>query len=69
MPIAEVQEERIAFLETLFAAHQGNHQVHFTIYERKEKIKIQMPSRTHKIAISTALLEELERQQVTYRLN
>ncbi|MFT5677626.1 DNA polymerase III subunit alpha [Patiriisocius sp. Uisw_047] len=69
MPITEVQEERIAFLETLFAAHQGNHQVHFTIYERKEKIKIQMPSRTHKIAISTALLEELERQQVTYRLN
>jgi DNA polymerase-3 subunit alpha len=69
MPITEVQEERIAFLETLFAAHQGNHQVHFTIYERKEKIKIQMPSRTHKIAISTPLLEELERQQVTYRLN
>ena len=69
MPIKEVVDEKIDFLETLFKENPGKHQLHFTIYEMADKIKVQMPSRTHKIAISANLLNALDKEQVTYRLN
>ncbi len=69
MPIRQVVDDKIDFLETLFKENPGKHQLHFTIYERADKIKVQMPSRTHKIEISAALLEALDKEQVKYKLN
>ena len=69
MPIRQVVDDKIDFLETLFKENPGKHQLHFTIYERADKIKVQMPSRTHKIDISAALLEALDKEQVKYKLN
>lgn len=69
MPLDEVLEERIDFLKELFKTHAGDKQLHFTIYQPKEKVKLSMPSRSQKINISKELLQELDREQVGWRLN
>jgi len=69
MPLDEVLEERIDFLKELFKTHAGDKQLHFTIYQPKEKVKLSMPSRSQKVNISKELLQELDREQVGWRLN
>jgi DNA polymerase-3 subunit alpha len=39
------------------------------VYELEEKVKLNMPSRKHKVNISQELLDELEKEQVSYKLN
>ena len=69
MPIEELQEERIKLLKDLFRTHKGDKHLHFVIYELENKVKLNMPSRKQKVKISQELLDELEREQVSYRLN
>ena len=69
MPIEELQEERIRLLKDLFRTHKGEKHLHFVIYELENKVKLNMPSRKQKVKISQELLDELEREQVSYRLN
>ena len=49
--------------------HKGNHALNFVIYDNSESIKLQMPSRKQKVNISQELLDELESNQVFYKLN
>jgi len=49
--------------------HPGNHMLSFVIYDNKEKIKLQMPSRKQKVKISQELLNELADIDVPYKLN
>ena len=49
--------------------HEGNQMLNFVVYDNKEQIKLQMPSRKQKVKISQELLDELENQQVFYKLN
>ncbi|MCK0107920.1 DNA polymerase III subunit alpha [Flavobacteriaceae bacterium S0825] len=67
--IKDIQEERIKSIKELLRMHEGNHHLNFVIYDNKEQIKLQMPSRKQKVKISQELLEELESQQVFYKLN
>ena len=67
--IKDIQEERIKSIKELLRMHDGNHHLNFVIYDNKEQIKLQMPSRKQKVKISQELLEELESQQVFYKLN
>ncbi len=69
MQIDELAEKRIALLKDLFRTHKGDKQLHFTMYDVKEKVKLNMPSRKTKVAISKELLDELQAQDVTYKLN
>jgi DNA polymerase-3 subunit alpha len=69
LPIEELKEERIQHLKDLFKMHKGDKQLHFVVYEVEKKLKLNMPSRKHKVAISKELLDELEKEQVRYRLN
>ncbi len=69
MPIEELQEERIKLLKGLFKSHKGDKQLHFVIYEMEEKLKLNMPSRKQKVNISQELLDELEKEQVSFKLN
>lgn len=69
MDIKELAEKRIQFLKDLFNAHKGEKQLYMVMYDQEEKIDITMPSRKNKIAISKELLEELQQQQVNYKLN
>lgn len=69
MPIEELAEDRIKRLKDLFKMHKGDKQLQFVIYELEEKVKLHMPSRKHKVTISQELLDELELEQVQYKLN
>ncbi|NND64035.1 MAG: DNA polymerase III subunit alpha, partial [Flavobacteriaceae bacterium] len=69
MPIGELQEKRIKVLKDLFKSHKGDAQLHFTMYDIEEKVKLNMPSRKTKVAISKELLDELKEQEVVYKLN
>ena len=49
--------------------HPGNQTLNFVVYDNKEQIKINMPSRKQKVKVSQELLNELENQSVFYKLN
>jgi DNA polymerase-3 subunit alpha len=67
--IKDIEKDRIKGIKELLKTHQGNHMLNFVIYDNKEQIKLNMPSRKQKVKISQELLEELESQQVFYKLN
>ena len=69
LSINDLQEHRITVLQDLFKMHQGDHALNFVVYDNDEEIKLQMPSRKQKVKISQELLDELENEDVFYRLN
>ena len=69
IPLQEVTENRIKDLKHLLVTNAGKQQVYFTIYDEKEKIELNLPSRASKIKISNELLLTLEKEQVAFKLN
>ena len=69
LDIKGIQKEKISSLQELFKSHPGNHLLNFIIYDNQEHIKLNMPSRKQKVKISLELLEELENNEVYYKLN
>ena len=49
--------------------HPGSHLLDFVVYDNREEIKVEMPSRRQKVKVTQELLSELEEQQVYYKLN
>ena len=43
--------------------------LNFVVYDNKEQIKIQMPSRKQKVKISQDLISELESENLYFKLN
>jgi DNA polymerase-3 subunit alpha len=56
-------------LYDLLQIHEGTNTLNFVVYDNKEKLKVQMPSRKQKVKISQELLNELKAQDVMYKLN
>jgi DNA polymerase-3 subunit alpha len=69
MPIEALAEDRIKKLKDLFKSHKGDKQLQFVIYEMEEKLKLNMVSRKQKVNISQELLDELEKEELSYKLN
>ncbi|RFN59416.1 DNA polymerase III subunit alpha [Marixanthomonas ophiurae] len=69
MPLEDLENDRIDRLKDLFTIHKGEKQLHFLVYEMADKVKLNMPSRTQKIEINKELLDELQQEQVNFRLN
>nr|WP_321221827.1 DNA polymerase III subunit alpha [uncultured Psychroserpens sp.] len=67
--IKDLEEEKISVLQDLFRLHHGEKALTFVVYDNAEKIKLNMPSRKQKIKISQELLNELETNDVMYKLN
>lgn len=67
--IRDIENDNIQKLKDLISMHTGNQMLNFVIYDNEESIKLQMPSRKQKVKISQELLEELEEQEVFYKLN
>jgi len=67
--IKDLQENRISELQSVFRTHSGNHSLHFIVYDNDDKIKLTMPSRKQKVRISQELLDELNSNDVKYKLN
>ncbi|WP_121667003.1 DNA polymerase III subunit alpha [Mesonia aquimarina] len=69
LDIDDLKEEHIQKLQDLFTYHPGDHMLNFVVYELKDRIKLHMPSRRQKVKISQELLDELEGQQLHYKVS
>jgi DNA polymerase-3 subunit alpha len=69
LDINALEENHIDQLKSLLKIHKGDHNLHFIVYERENEIKLTMPSRKQKVQITNELLEELDKQEVYYKLN
>jgi len=69
LDINDLQEEKVHHLKDTLVSHQGNHTLNFVVYEMEEKIKVSMSSRKQKIQISSELLQQLEANEVHFKLN
>ncbi len=69
MSIDGLHEKRIKHLQELFTAHKGDKQLHFTLYDLDDKVKLNMPSRKTKIHINKELLDALREEDLAYKLN
>ena len=67
--VNDVNEENILNLESILKNNAGKQSLRFTIWDAKEKIEVNLPSRNTKIKVSNELLSTLERQQINYKLN
>ncbi len=69
IPIDQLHEKRIALIKAMLKSHKGDAQLHFTMYDLEDKVKLNMMSRKHKVAISKELLDKLKEEEVDYKLN
>ncbi len=69
LDIKNIKPDNIKALKDLLKMHKGDHNLNIVIYDNEEEIKLNMPSRKQKVNISQELLEELQSQQVFYKLN
>ncbi|NNM22003.1 MAG: DNA polymerase III subunit alpha [Flavobacteriaceae bacterium] len=69
IPIEQLAEKQIKDLKKLLRSYKGDAQLHFTMYDMEDEIKLNMPSRKHRVVINKELLEELRSKEVDFRLN
>jgi DNA polymerase-3 subunit alpha len=69
IPLQEIKEDTILNLETILKNSPGKQNLHFTIWDAKEKIEVSLPSRNTKIHISNELLATLKSQEIDFKLN
>ncbi len=67
--IKELKQEKIESLKALLNMHPGNQALNFVIYDNKDQVKLEMPSRKQKVKVSQELLSELEERQIYFKLN
>jgi len=67
--IKELEQEKIQSLKALLNRHPGSQSLNFVIYDNKDQVKLEMPSRKQKIKVSQELLSELEDRQIYFKLN
>ena len=65
----DIEETKIDEIKKLLVKHKGDHNLSFSVYDEKEKIKIDMQTTKHKINISPELLELLDHKKIYYKLN
>jgi DNA polymerase-3 subunit alpha len=64
-----INEKIILDLESILKNNLGKQNLKFTIWDAKEKIEVNLPSRNTKVKISNELLAILESQQIHFKLN
>ncbi|WP_298779990.1 DNA polymerase III subunit alpha [uncultured Polaribacter sp.] len=69
IPLQEIKEDTILNLESILKNSPGSQSLNFTVWDAKEKIEINLPSRNTKIKITNELLSTLESQQINFKLN
>ncbi|WP_299553770.1 DNA polymerase III subunit alpha [Seonamhaeicola sp.] len=69
LDINDLKEDKILQIQDLLRMHPGNQALNFVVYDTKEKLKLNMPSRKQKVKVCQELLNELEEQHIHYKLN
>lgn len=67
--IKDLSEQKIMALKELVHLHPGNQSLNFIVYDNKELIKLAMPSRKQKVKVSQELFNQLQNQDVMFKLN
>ncbi len=67
--INDIDREKLNLIERVLGKHKGQNSIHFTVYDAEEKVKLNLPSRTHKIDISNELLARLTKEEFRFKLN
>ena len=69
LPIESINETSVQQFDSVFKKHQGNQHLNFMIIDQQEKLKLNMPSRSAKINITKELLDELNENEWSFKLN
>ena len=69
LDIQQLNRERIASIGAMIKSHKGDKTLMVDVFDNTEKIKLTLPSRKQKVAVSKDLLDELEEQALPYKLN
>jgi len=69
LDVNRLEEKTLNFINEILDTHKGDKSLHFTLYERKEKIKLQAPSKKKKVNITQELLDALTDGNVRYKIN
>ncbi|MFK7748223.1 MAG: DNA polymerase III subunit alpha [Kordia sp.] len=69
LDVNKLEEKTLDFINEILDTHKGDKSLHFTLYERKEKIKLQAPSKKKKVHITQELLDALAAEDVRYKIN
>ncbi len=69
LTLDEVNPNKLNTITTILNAHKGDKNLHFTVIEKEEKIKINLPSRSKKVAITNELLSSLKNEEFSFKLN
>jgi DNA polymerase-3 subunit alpha len=67
--IKSLNEQKIFELQDLLRMHNGKHNLNFVVYDDDEELKVELKSRKQKVQISQELLNELQSQNIFYKLN
>ena len=67
--IDDLKAEKIIQLKELLQMHPGSQALNFVVYDNKEQLKLNMPSRKQKVKVSQELLNELLLQDMKFKLN
>ena len=69
LDINHINEDLIQDLDDMFANYVGSKKLNFIVEDRKEKIRINLPSKSRQINISKELLNSLDELELDYVLN
>jgi len=69
LPIEELNEKSVASIDRVFKKHKGSQNLNFVIIDKKEKLRLNMPSRSAKINITKELIDELTENEYSFKLN
>jgi DNA polymerase-3 subunit alpha len=69
LDINHINDALIKDLDEIFANHKGGKKLNFIVVDRKEKIRIDLPSKSRQINISKELLNSLDDMELDYVLN
>lgn len=69
LSIKGLTEDKITQIQDLLHMHKGKHVLNFVVYDDEEELKVELKSRKQKVQISQELLNELQSQNIYYKLN
>ena len=69
LSIKGLTEDKIKEIQDLLRMHKGKHVLNFVVYDDEEELKVELKSRKQKVQISQELLNELQSQNIYYKLN
>ena len=69
IPLEKINEISLTSYEKILKSYKGKQSLNFTIWDTKEKIELNVPSRNTKVKVTSEFLNELEKNQVNYKLN